>query len=72
MGITYPKAIMSRTELEAIGIPRTLLERAYADPRQDFAHKLNPTKKHSKIIFLTEGFEAWRLKQADVERKGRR
>ena len=72
MGITYPKAIMSRTELEELGIPRTLLERAYADPKQTFAQKLNPLKKHSKIIFMTDGFEEWRQKQADIERRGRR
>ena len=62
---------MSRTELEGLGIPRTLLERAYEDPKQTFAQKLNPSKKHSKIIFMTEGFEAWRMKQAELERKAR-
>lgn len=71
MAIKYPKAVMSRTELEAMGIPRGLLEIAYADPKQDFAQKVDPTRKHSKIMFITEGFEAWRVKRQENERKAR-
>ena len=72
MKINYPKAVMSRTELEALGIPRGLLEIAYADPKQDFAQKVDPTRKRSKIMFVTEGFEAWRLKRLELERKAAR
>ena len=71
MAIKYPKAVMSRTELEAMGSPRGLLEIAYADPKQDFAQKVDPTRKHSKIMFITEGFEAWRVKRQENERKAR-
>ena len=71
MKIEYPKAVMSRSELEEMGIPRGILERAYADPKQDFAQKVNPMLKHSKIMFVTEGFEAWRQKQQQLERRAR-
>lgn len=71
MEIKYPKPVMSRTELEELGIPRGLLELAYADPKQDFAQKVDPTRKHSKILFITEGFETWRQKRQELERKAK-
>lgn len=72
MEIKYPKPIMSRSELMELGIPRGMLEIAYADPNQTFAQKVNPANPHSKVVYITEGFEAWRKKRFEMEMKARR
>ncbi len=72
MEIIYPKAVMTRSELEELGIPRGILEAAYEDPKQDFAQKVNSALKSSKIMYITAGFEAWRQRRQEMERKGRR
>ena len=63
----YPKQIMKMTELTKMGFPEEFLLYAYRNPRQTFAHKMNPTKKNSPIIFDTAGFETWRQKLIKTE-----
>ncbi|QNM06598.1 hypothetical protein [Qiania dongpingensis] len=58
--LKYPKPIMKKTELQAMGFPEECLMTAYRSRGQDFAHKINPTKPHSTIVFDTEGFERYR------------
>jgi len=65
----YSKPFMTKGELIRAGIPRELLEQAYADKKQRFAMKLNPHKKSSNIVYETEEFEKWRLKQIDIQRR---
>lgn len=66
----YPKPIMRKTELMAIfGFPEELLDRAYRQKGQDFAQKINPTKRGSPIIFDTAKFEKWRMEQLRMENK---
>lgn len=65
----YPKPIMKMSELQQMGFPQEFLMYAYRCKGQRFAGKMNPTKVNSAIIFDTEGFEAWRLKQIEMEVK---
>ncbi len=58
----YPKPVMRITDLEKMGFPKEYLMYAYRSLGQNFASKVNPTKKNSAIFFDTAGFEAWRLK----------
>ena len=64
---TYPKPIMKMSALIDMGFPEEFLLYAYRNPRQTFAHKMNPTKKNSPILFDTAGFEAWRQKLIKTE-----
>lgn len=64
---TYPKPIMKMSALIDMGFPEEFLLYAYRNPRQTFAHKMNPTKKNSPILFETAGFEAWRQKLIKTE-----
>ncbi len=63
----YPKPIMRKSELMEMGFPEECLMTAYRSLGQNFAHKINPTKVNSAIIFDTEGFEKWRQ---ELMRKG--
>lgn len=63
----YPKQIMSKPELERMGFPKALLQRAYRDKNQTFAQRVNPLNEKSTIIFDTAGFEAWRQQQIKME-----
>lgn len=64
----YPKPIMKITELEKqLGFPKEYLMYAYRSRGQNFASKINPTKKNSPIIFDTAGFEIWRLKDIKTQ-----
>ena len=65
----YSKPFMKKNELIKAGVPRELLEQAYADKKQRFAYKLNPHIKNSHIVYETEEFEKWRLKQIDIQRR---
>ena len=65
----YPKQIMRMSELMDLGFPEEYLLYAYRHPSQRFAGKMNPTKRNSPIIFDTEAFEAWRIKQIEMESK---
>ena len=68
----YPKQVMRKNELKQMGFPEELLDRAYRQKGQAFAQKINPASKNSPIIFNTEEFEKWRLKQLDIENKALR
>lgn len=68
----YPKQVMRKNELKQMGFPEELLDRAYRQKGQTFAQKINPASKNSPIIFNTEAFERWRLKQLDIENKALR
>lgn len=65
--LKYPKPIMKMSELTKMGFPEEFLFYAYRNPKQNFAHKMNPTKKNSSILFETAGFEAWRQKLIKTE-----
>lgn len=60
----YPKAVMNKKEMIKLGFPEALLLRASMEQGQTFAFKANPLSRTSPLLFDTEGFEKWRLKQA--------
>lgn len=60
--MTFPKRFMKKAELEQMGIPKPMLERAYREPGQDFARRTQ-LKENSSIIFDTEGFAKWWKRQ---------
>lgn len=60
--------IMSFQELREMGFPRRYLERAYKSRNNTFAFKENPEKTKSTILFDTNGFEQWRLKEIKAQR----
>lgn len=60
--MTYPKAVMKATELEKMGFTREYLMYAFRFKGQKFAWKMNPTKINSPIVFDTEEFDKWRLR----------
>lgn len=64
---TYPKQIMRMSELKKMGFPEEFLLAAYRNPVQTFAHKINPIKRSSPIVFDTDGLEKWRQKQIKAE-----
>lgn len=65
----YPKKVMRLKELEKMGFPQDFLLRAYRTRGQNFAQKQNPSARNSPILFDTELFEEWRLKQLMAENK---
>ena len=65
----YPNQIMRKTALMELGFPEEFLDRAYRQKGQKFAQKINPARSKSPIIFDTEEFEKWRLKQLELENK---
>ena len=68
--IDYPKPVMRLGEMrDVIGIPEEMLMRAYRTKGQKFAQKMDPKKRNSPIIFITEGFERWREEQQALENK---
>lgn len=60
----YPKKVMRMTELVKMGFPEEMLRKATLENGQTFAWKNNPKARNSPLMFDTEGFEKWRLKQA--------
>lgn len=60
----YPKAIMTLKEMRELGFTEASLLRARMEPGQTFAFKANPLSRTSPLLFETEGFEKWRIKQA--------
>lgn len=60
--VTYEKKVMRLSELEGYGFPKEYLMRAYRARGQTFAQKINPAARNSPIIFDTEEFDKWRLK----------
>lgn len=66
--MTYPKPFMSLQELsEFTGFSEEYLQEIYRRKDNDFAGKLDPTKKNSKIFFDTEKFDQWRTRQIKLE-----
>lgn len=55
------------SEMLKKGYPPGYLETAYLTPGQDFATKLNPAYKNSKIIFNMPKFEAWQKRQIKAQ-----
>lgn len=59
--MTYPKPFMSLADLAAFtGLSEEYLLSVYRRKDNDFAGKLDPAKKNSKIFFDTEKFDQWR------------
>lgn len=68
----YPKPVMRLTELNhEMGFSREYLFRAYYSPNQDFAWKQNPAKNNSPILFETEKFEKWRIRDVQTQTRAR-
>lgn len=65
--LEYPKPIMRLSALMEMGFPEEMLMNAYRTKGQTFAQKMTPGKKKSPIIFDTEEFEKWRIKQLKAE-----
>ena len=69
----YPKKIMCKKELvQQLGFPDAYLMRAYATPGQTFAWRQNPANRTSPILFDTDGFEEWRVKDCQMQEKARK
>ena len=64
---TFPKPRMRLRELMAMGFSERELEAAYRANGQRFAHKLNPSKKNSPIVFDTDGLGKYFEKLAAAE-----
>lgn len=64
----FPKAIMRRSELQEMGFPERLLDRAFADPTQKFAFRQQPLRQNSAILFDTSGFGKWLAKQVEISK----
>lgn len=60
--MTYKAQVMKTSELMKMGFSYEYLMRAYRIRGQKFARKMDGTKKNSPIIFDTEEFEKWRLR----------
>lgn len=69
--MNYPKDIMTRKALIAMGFSETYLMRAFTTPGQTFAWRENPLNKHSPIIFDTAELEKWRLEDCKMQERAR-
>lgn len=66
----YPEKIMKISEMSSLlGFPKRYLLRAYKTKGQKFAHKEDPLRKNSPILFDTEEFEKWRQRQIEMENR---
>lgn len=68
----FPKALMRKGELIKLGFSEYQLDTAYRSRGQRFAHKLNPSKKNSPIVFDTEKFGEYLEDLARREDEARR
>lgn len=68
--IKFPRAFMRSSELQKLGLPEELLQRAYADKNQGFAMKINPIKANSPLVFETQGLAEWLSRQIDAQVRG--
>lgn len=64
----YAKPVMKMSELKSMGFPEEYLMIAYRSRGQTFAWKMNPAKSNSPILFDTEGFEKFRIRNAGGRR----
>lgn len=69
--MNYPKDIMTRKALIAMGFSEAYLMRAFTAPGQTFAWRENPLNKHSPIIFDTAELEKWRLEDCKMQERAR-
>lgn len=65
----YPKKLMTITELKKLGFAERFLREAYRLPGQRFAMKQNMLKVKSPIVFDTDEFEKWRMKNLIAENR---
>lgn len=66
--LKYPTPVMRLADMVTdMGFPEEMLLNAYRTKGQEFAQKMNPQKKNSPIVFDTEEFEKWRMKQLKLE-----
>ncbi len=70
--MVYPKKIMNRKELIELGFTEAYLMRAVAEPGQRFATRQNPMHRCSPILFDTEEFEKWRMKDMEMQERARK
>ncbi len=70
--VEYPKPIMRLNELCRLGFSKEYLKNVFADPKQDFAWKMDMTKSNSPILFDTVGFEEYRKNQVMIQQKARK
>lgn len=68
----YPKKVMNRKELISMGFSESYLMRAFSTPNQTFAWRDNPSNRTSPIMFDTDGFEEWRIKDCQMQEKARK
>lgn len=68
----FEKRFMRMSELKSMGLPGELLDRAYRDPHQKMAMKLNPNKSNSPIIFDTEELGRWWDRQITIQQSAMR
>ena len=65
--MNYPEKVMRlRALARYINCTDEYLLQAFHTPGQTFAWQMNPLKRNSPILFDTEGFEKWRLKQVKL------
>mgnify|MGYP000236026180 FL=1 len=64
----YPKPLMRKSELIAIGFSERYLERVFRTPGQKVAHKINPGKINSPLVFDTFELEKFRQKEMRLSR----
>ena len=60
----YPKQVMKKSELVAMGFADEYLMYVYRNNSNAIAWKMNPSKKNSAILFDTEELEKFRQRQA--------
>jgi len=62
--MTYPKLVMKKAELEALGFPRDFLHKAYL--KGGIAWKAHPEKRNSVILFDTQALEKFRQETVKI------
>lgn len=67
----YPKKVMNKKELLDMGFTRSYLDRAISVPGQTFAWRMNPANKSSPMMFDTQKFDQWRLREIAVAERAR-
>lgn len=66
--MTYPKKFMGLQELaKYTGLSEEYLQKVYRSKDNDFAGKLDPSRRNSRIVFDTEKFDQWREKHIKME-----
>ena len=68
----FPKPLMRKGELIKLGFTEYQLDTAYRARGQRFAHKLNPSRRNSPIVFDTEKFGKYLENLARREDEARR